>query len=442
MKEHTIAAIATAAGAAGVAVVRLSGDRPLEIAEGMFSPSGAACVREFEPYRMYPGEIDCGCFRDFGLCVYFRAPHSFTGEDVVEFHCHGGVAIARGVLARAVASGARPATRGEFTRRAFLNGKLSLASAEGLIGMIESESEGGVRAGYALYRERLTRRVTDMQNALRAALAEIEANIDFPEEGLEESSSERTRAALADVLAGIRDLLGTYRAGRMVKSGVRVALVGAPNTGKSSLFNALVGYERAIVADVPGTTRDVVDGAAEIAGVRFVLSDTAGIRAAECEVERLGIERSEREAKGADIVLRVFDCSAPPAASELSEAARDPRALIVFNKRDLAPAPAGERAVSAKTGEGLPALAAALAEKAGLDAVDANAGFLTEQRHYDALVRAEAALAEARDALASAPLDLVAVDLERGWSILGEITGETASESIVSEIFSRFCVGK
>lgn len=437
MIDQTIVAVATATGAAGVAVVRLSGDNPLQIASQMFIPTGKKPVMEFEPYRMYPGEIDCGSFRDFGMCVYFRAPHSFTGEDVVEFHSHGGVAIARGVFSRAVMLGARPATRGEFTRRAFLNGKLSLSSAEGLIDMIESESESAVRAGYSLYREKLTNCVINMQNDVKIALAGIEANIDFPEEGIEETETQTVRECVEKTLSEIDRLLQTYHAGSRIKNGVKVALVGSPNTGKSSLFNAFVGYDRAIVTDIPGTTRDVVDGAVEWEGVRFVFSDTAGIRTATDEVEKIGIARSEKEAMGADIVLRLFDSTVGGQTQPADE-----REMIVFNKCDLAPAPDGVIAVSARTGDGIETLKQAILQKAETGKIDENAGFLTEERHYYALQRAKEELLEVLDKIGIVPLDLLAVNLLSAWQTLGEITGETAPEAVVNEIFSRFCVGK
>ncbi len=437
MIDRTIAAVATASGAAGVAVVRLSGDTPLQIASKMFIPTGKTPVVEFVPYRMYPGEIDCGTFRDFGMCVYFRAPHSFTGEDVVEFHSHGGVAIARGVFSRAVSLGARPATKGEFTRRAFLNGKLSLSSAEGLIDMIESESESAVRAGYSLYREKLTKCVIDMQNEIKIALAGIEANIDFPEEGIEETETQTVTECVQKTLVEVNRLLQTYRAGSRIKNGVKVALVGSPNTGKSSLFNAFVGYDRAIVTDIPGTTRDVVDGAVEWEGVRFVFSDTAGIRNATDEVERIGILRSEKEALGADIVLRLYDSTVGGETMTTDE-----REIIVYNKCDLAPAPSGVISVSARTGEGIEVLKQAILQRAETGKIDENAGYLTEERHYYALQRAKEELSEVLDKIGIVPLDLLAVNLLSAWQTLGEITGETAPEAVVNEIFSRFCVGK
>ena len=250
MISDIIAAVSTPPGRGGVAVVRLSGAGALGIAEKMFAPSGRTPVRGFEPYRMYPGSADCGAFRDFGLCVYFKAPHSFTGEDVVEFHCHGGTAITRGILKRAVSLGARLAERGEFTKRAFLNGKLSLASAEGLVDMINGESDAQVRAGYMLYSERLTGKVRTLQGELTEILAGIDADIDFPEEDIEHTDLKDVHEKIDHIAGELAALSATYGVGKKVKEGVSVVLAGRPNTGKSSVLNALLGADKAIVSSV------------------------------------------------------------------------------------------------------------------------------------------------------------------------------------------------
>ena len=271
MKSENIAAISTPAGRGGVAVIRISGESPLKVAEKMFFPSGKVKPEDFEPYRMYPGEIAAEHFKDFGLCVYFKAPRSFTGEDVVEFHCHGGTSIARGILSRALSLGCRSAERGEFTKRAFLNGKLSLSSAEGLIDMINGESEAEVRAGYMLYGEKLNREVDALQAGLTEILAQIDADMDFPEEDIEHTDLADVGARIGGLAERLKKMLETYRTGSKVKQGVNVVIAGRPNTGKSSLLNALLAREKAIVSSVPGTTRDAVEGTLEIEGVRFNL---------------------------------------------------------------------------------------------------------------------------------------------------------------------------
>ena len=278
--NETIAALSTAVGVGGVAVIRISGDKASEIAEQMFKPLKKIAVKDFEPYKMYVGEIAGEGFGDFGMCVYFKAPNSFTGEDVIEFHCHGGIAITRGILKKAYSLGARPANKGEYTKRAFLNGKMSLSSCEGLIDMINSESVGEVKAGYYLYREKLTASVKAIQADITYALAYIDAGIDYPEEDVVEDNADEIIKAIEKAEAAISEILKRYGKGRIIKQGVKVSLLGRPNTGKSSILNRLLDYDKAIVSSVAGTTRDVVEGEIDINGIRFILSDTAGIRQA------------------------------------------------------------------------------------------------------------------------------------------------------------------
>ena len=274
--QEVIAAISTASGTGGVAVVRLSGSGALDIALKMFEPSRK--IAEIQPNRMYAGNIVCDGFCDYGFMVYFKAPKSFTGEDIVEFQCHGGVQITRGVLKRVLSLGARAAERGEFTRLAFLNGKLSLASAEGMADMINAESLALVRAGSMMYFEKLTREVKDLQSKLKDILALIAVEIDYPEEDLDGVTAREISRDVSALSNDIIRLKDTYSGGKKIKSGVLVAICGEPNTGKSSLLNALLGYDKAIVSSVAGTTRDAVEGEIAIEGVKFNLVDTAGIR--------------------------------------------------------------------------------------------------------------------------------------------------------------------
>lgn len=444
--SNNIAAISTASGVGGVAIIRISGDSPLSIAEKAFKPLGKVAVKDFEPYRMYVGNIDCGEFTDFGMCVYFKGPKSYTGEDMVEFHCHGGVAITRGVLRRVIELGAIPASRGEFTKRAFVNGKMSLASAEGLVDMINSESVGEVKAGYYLYREKLTNTVRDMQSRLKYALAYIDAGIDYPEEGVTEDNYDDIVAALNGVCKSTEEMLSRYGTGRKIKQGVKVALFGKPNTGKSSLLNALLDYDKAIVSSKAGTTRDIVEGSIDIDGVRFNFTDTAGVRASDDEIESVGIERAEREALECDICVVVLDGSKPLEKEDerVLSFTRNSTRLVVANKSDcgLAGGIDYDLSISAKNGEGIEELKRALADRSFGGKVDYNADFLTEERHYSALTRARAALKSAIDSFSVNTADLAAIDIKDAWDALGEISGETANESIIDEIFSKFCVGK
>ena len=444
MKSDNIAAISTVLGAAGVAVVRLSGDSPLTIAEKMFKPTGKTQVKDFEPNKMYAGEILADGFSDFGLCVYFKAPKSFTGEDTVEFHSHGGVAIVKGVLKKALSLGARLAENGEFTKRAFLNGKLSLASAEGLIDMINSEFVSGVKAGYSLYRERLTNKVNAMQNKLLVAISGIDADMDFPEEGLEETSRESVKEILTEVIAETDELIYSFRQGAKVAHGVKVAICGKPNVGKSSILNALLAYDKAIVSDVAGTTRDLVEGNIDLGGVRFNLFDTAGIRDGASDIENLGVRLSEKTVRSSDIVLFVVSAEGVDDKDDkVYDLIKDHPHITVMNKADLGEVKdaRADICVSAKTGKGVDDLRKALFDKT-VGGIDLSGDFLCEERHYYALKNARDKLSAALSALDDTPLDILSVDITAGWQYLGEISGKTASEDIINDIFSRFCVGK
>ena len=447
MLENNIAAIATPAGKGGVAIIRISGKSPLEIAEKMFKPVGKTPVSAFEPYRMYPGQIDGGSFTDYGLCVYFKAPASYTGEDIVEFQCHGGENIARGILRQAFALGAKPAGRGEFTKRAFLNGKLSLASAEGVADMINGESDAEVKAGFLLYSEKLTNKVRDLQSELKTLLAGIDVSVDYPEEDIEEQHIAELVVALQGLSGRLESLASGYAVGKKIKNGVTVAICGKPNTGKSSLLNTLLGYEKAIVSNIAGTTRDAVEGALEIDGRKFNLYDTAGVRESGDMIENIGIERAESIMRSADVAVFVADYSAgvDEEDGKVLEMLKDKPLIKVFNKIDLTTDETSTDAdvmTSAVTGAGIQKLKRLLYEKSFGERGE-DAAFLIEERHFDALQRAQASLQKAISACNfGQPLDLIGIDVKEAWDALGEITGETATEAIIQEIFSKFCVGK
>lgn len=429
MSGDTIAAIATARGKGGVAIVRVCGEGALPIAKKMFS------AKEFSPNYLQFGTIDCGEFSDSGMCVYFRAPHSFTGEDTVEFHCHGGSEIANGVLRRTLALGARLAERGEFTKRAYLNGKLSLSAIEGMGEMISAQSAAQVRAGYLLYHETLTKEGVRLQNLIKECLAAVDAEVDYPEEDL--SSDVRT-----DILPKIRSVSETlsalksqYRCGKKIRTGVNVAFCGRPNAGKSSLFNALLGCERAIVSPVPGTTRDTVEGSIELHGILFHLTDTAGLHECGDEIEREGIRRAENAIKGADVIVylkeKEDDISLP----------HETPVITVGAKCDIRKTEDCDVSLSALTGEGLWVLRELLYERGFGEQSDET--YLMEERHYEAVREALEALGETLEGIAAElPAELCAEGLKRAYTALGTISGETASESVIEEIFSKFCVGK
>lgn len=428
MATDIICAIATAEGRGGVAIVRMSGEGCLEIAKKMFSRRGA-----YTPNMLYAGEIDGGTFRDYGMCVFFRAPKSYTGEDTVEFHCHGGREIARGILRRALDLGARMAERGEFTKRAFLNGKLSLSAAEGVADMIDAQSEAQIRAGYSLYTEKLTAEGKRLQDLLLECLAGIDADIDYPEEDLTADTRLQTKEKLLSVRGALTSLLQQYRAGKKIKEGVSVALCGAPNAGKSSLFNALLGSDRAIVSAHAGTTRDVVEGAVEINGVLFRLIDTAGLRESADDIEREGIRRAQREIDGADVIVYLKeegDFCFPEGTPVITVGAKSDLC------RDVSEC---DVVLSAHTGEGLDALRALIFEKGYGRESDV---CLLEERHYRSVKEALTAVDDALAVVGDAPVELYAEDVKRAWEALGTLSGQTASETVINEIFEKFCVGK
>ena len=431
-----ISAISTAYGVGGVAIIRLSGENSLNIAKKMFLPVGKTAVKDFKPNVMYAGNIDGGDFQDFGMCVYFKAPKSFTGEDTVEFHCHGGVQISRGILKRTIELGARAADRGEFTKRAFINGKLSLSSAEGMINMINAESLASLRAGSMLYSEKLTDEIKVFQSELTDILARIAVDIDYPEEE-NEGSFDEICSAIASLSERLNTLASTYSVGKKIKDGVTVALCGKPNTGKSSILNALLGYDKAIVSSEAGTTRDAVEGEMYIDGVKYNLIDTAGIRLQAGEVESIGIERAKKIISSADIILSISDGHGKAEIGDYSGTV-----IEVFNKCDINfPKEKYDIKISAKTGEGIDGLKKIIS-KNSIGETSLEKAYIIEERHYSALKRANEALKSAVSSVSGLSLDMLSVDLKEAWDDLGEITGETANEQIISTVFEKFCVGK
>ncbi|MGN1060163.1 MAG: tRNA uridine-5-carboxymethylaminomethyl(34) synthesis GTPase MnmE [Candidatus Coproplasma sp.] len=438
MNNDTIAAIATPAGTGGVAIIRVSGPSAIAVAERVFTPAANIAVKNFTPAKMYTGKIICEGFSDFGMCVYFKAPKSFTGEDVIELHCHGGERISHGVLSAVLNAGATLAGRGEFTKRAFVNGKLSLSSAEGMIDMINAESLAEIRAGSMMYAEKLTLDVEKLQTVLTDLLAQIAADTDYPEEGIEETELSSLKEDLTEILNKIKSIMDTYTVGKLIKNGVLVTICGSPNVGKSSLLNSLLGYEKAIVSSIAGTTRDVVEGTITIDGVKYNLTDTAGIREGADMLEDMGIDRAKRALKTADLVVCVSEDGDFSAADGVEEE----RLIKVFSKTDLVK-PFGnfDVAISTLSGEGIDELKSAMAKKAS-GGQTLEGAYLIEERHFNAFKRAGERLQSAIDAIGVFPLDLISMDIREAWQILGEVTGKTADEEVINTVFAKFCVGK
>ena len=464
----TIAAIASGGRApAAIGIVRISGPDCFAVCDRIFR-SGKPFGR-LEPRRMALGELlDAGGRTiDRGLAVRFPGPHSYTGEDCAEFHCHGSPVVLGEVLAALFAAGAaeglpvRQAGPGEFTKRAFLNGQLDLTQAEAVIDLIDAETAAAARNAAAQLNGGLRRVLEPIQEALLEVTSRFYAVVDYPDEDIQDVQPEDIAAALREASGALKALLTTCRRGRVLKKGVRTAIVGLPNAGKSSLLNALAGYERAIVTDVPGTTRDTVEESVLCGGVLLRLVDTAGLRETEDEVERLGVERSRRAMETAELILLVEDSAdeeALPEKTALEEAVSQTGKpwIYVASKRDRSGIrsaslggpdggriPAASVSLSALTGEGLEDLENAVAALFPAGEQGEAGSLLTDQRQEDAARRALEALDRALEALESGLTpDAVLTDAEEALDAVGELTGRTAKEEIVSRIFSRFCVGK
>jgi len=467
--SDTIVARATPSGRGGVAIVRLSGQRARELAEGVGGRLPPVREAELRALR----DLDGGLI-DRGLVLWFQAPHSFTGEDVVEFHVHGSPVVVEMLLGVLAQSGARPADPGEFSQRAFLNGRMDLAQAEAIADLIASASAEGARAAVRSLEGELSAGVTALIDGLAACRARLEAGLDFPEEGIDEFSDPGLDAELLRLLAAIDELHESAARGRVLRDGMTLVIAGAPNVGKSSLLNRLAGYEAAIVTELPGTTRDLVREDILVDGMPVRVVDTAGLRASDDRVEAEGMRRAHAAMQAADLVVlmreagddstsylagRVF--SRPgQAPAPLGEAATDPAAaalpdgipvLHVHNKIDLAGQPAGETKdvagngvirLSALTGDGLDLLREHLKRVAGYTG-EAGGACSARSRHLEALDRGRRHIETARIALLeSATAELAAEDLRLAQQALGEITGEVTTEDLLGRIFSEFCIGK
>ncbi|WP_043097237.1 tRNA uridine-5-carboxymethylaminomethyl(34) synthesis GTPase MnmE [Kallotenue papyrolyticum] len=450
----TIAAIATPVGEGGVGIVRLSGPDALAIARRIFQPRHGGDT--YRPQLMRYGRvIDAeGRSVDEALAVFFKAPRSYTREDVVEIHCHGGALPLRRTLELALAAGARLAEPGEFTMRAFLNGRLDLAQAEATLDLIQARTATSLQLALEQLGGRLSREVRAAREAALGALAYLTALVDFPEDDVpEQDVLEPLRQARAQVAALVR----SADQGILYRYGARAVLVGRPNAGKSSLLNALLRVERAIVTPIAGTTRDTLEETANLGGVPVVLIDTAGITATDDPVERIGVERSRRALATADLVLLVLDRAAALSDEDMAIAAltHGRPTVLVLNKADLPPqldaqpliaahpTLRAQVTVSATTGQGLEELGATVARALLGGSALPGETLVTNPRHRDALSRALEQLDSALAALqAGLSVDLVAVDVGAVVQALGEVTGETVGEDLLTAIFSRFCIGK
>jgi tRNA modification GTPase len=469
--RDTIAAIATAQGEGGIAIVRVSGPGALQALEAVFTRRSAEMVRageaagpadarpagleavfsrrsaagalSWQPNRLYYGHVvEDGRVVDEAMAVFMAAPRSYTCEDAVEIHVHGGRYAAEKALELVLKAGARAADPGEFTFRAFLNGRIDLSQAEAVMNIIASSGESAARAAARQLEGSLGRFVSEVSGRLTDMLSLIEAGVDFPEEVDERATEEALRDGISRMIADLGAAVDE-KAARIVREGLTVAIAGAPNAGKSSLMNAILNSDRAIVTAVPGTTRDVLSERLRYDGLDMTLLDTAGLRETVDEIEREGVERAKKAAATADAVVLVLDGSIPEGEAEkklLQEA--DERYIIALNKCDLGISNGREGLrMSARTREGVDELLQALKKRAG--AYEAAESRLTQPRHIDCVKRATASLTDALKGLdAGLPLDFLTVDLMDALAALGEITGLDASDEVISAVFRNFCVGK
>jgi tRNA modification GTPase len=444
LADDTIAAVSTPFGEGAIAVLRMSGPRSVEIAADVFharKPVGGLPARMQQFGRI----MDGGQVLDEVLLSVHRTPASYTGEDVVEIHCHGGILVTRRIFDLLVARGARVAEPGEFTRRAFLNGKMDLTQAEAVMDLIRAQTDLAMRAAAGQLEGSLGRRIAELRAHLLGVLAHVEAHIDFPDEDIDPATGVALLARIDAAREDVGRLLRTADQGRILREGIRTVIFGEPNAGKSSLLNRLLGYERAIVSPLPGTTRDTLEEVVNLRGIPVRLIDTAGIRPSGDDIENAGIERTRRMLESAGLALHVAEANLPPHEIPIPAA----RTLLILNKCDLGIHPAWEKnagaiRISCKTGEGFDALAQAIFDAAMHgECSPENYVIAINARHQACLISASGYLEAARGAMErnDSP-EFTAMELRAALNAVGEVAGKLDAEELLGEIFSTFCIGK
>lgn len=456
--DDTIVALATPPGEGGIAVIRMSGSESADIAKRMFVTAKFKKVVNFKDrYFNYGFILDKnGNLVDEVLLVYMKAPRTYTKEDIVEIHCHGGMIPIRKIISLALEEGARQAEPGEFTKRAFINGRIDLVQAEGIMDLISSKSEEAAKASLKQMEGSLSIKIKELRNELLDLLARIEVTVDYPEEDIEEVLLNTVKDGISSIRSRCITLLSTADQGRLVRDGVKTVIIGKPNVGKSSLLNALVRENRAIVTDIPGTTRDVIEEYVNIKGVLVRILDTAGIRETMDLVEKIGVEKSRELTKDADLILLLLDASRPLGNEdrEILGWLKDRNVLILLNKTDK-PVVIEEEEIKAISSSTI--IKTSMTDGSGLDKVEdyihnmvysgqlvlKDSIMVTNNRHKEALIRASKHLEEALQGIEDyMPLDMVTIDIRNAWSAFGEITGESLTENLIDKIFMEFCLGK
>ena len=453
--SHTIAAISTPVGAGGIGVIRISGDNAIEIADKIIVPTSGKPLSALRGYCAAHGKaVSNGQALDECVALVFRAPKSYTGEDTVEISCHGGIYVTNRILRAVLEAGAKPAEAGEFTKRAFLNGKMDLSEAEAVMDLIGAQNESAMQVALTALEGTLSRKIDSLCSVLLSASAQMGAWVDYPDDDIPELEDEVLAEALGRVREELRGLLGSFDSGKAITGGVDTAIVGKPNVGKSALMNMLSGYKRSIVTDIAGTTRDIVEETVRLGSVVLRLADTAGIRESDDVVEAIGVDMAKTKIERAALVLAVFDGSGQldDYDSEILELCTNKNVIAIINKTDL-PSQAHtdtikERIketvyISAKEGNGIKELTDAVERILGTDKIDTSQAMLATERQRQNALAALAAVEEASDALAMGmTMDAVNVCIDSAIEALLELTGKKAREAVVDEVFSQFCVGK
>ncbi len=458
MKDFdTIAAISTSIGEGGIAIIRVSGDKALNIVDKIFKAKNGKSISDMKAYTMKYGNIidQDGNHVDEVIVSFMKGPRSFTAEDTVEINCHGGVIATNKVLEIVVKQGARVAEPGEFTKRAFLNGRIDLSQAEAVIDIINAKTELSMKSALIQSEGGISKEIRGLREELIATIAHIEATVDYPEDDLEEVTSEMAIEKLEYIKAKINNLIETSEEGKILREGLSTVIVGKPNVGKSSLLNTLTRENRAIVTDVPGTTRDVIEEYISISGVPVKIIDTAGIRETEDIVEKIGVEKSKEKIKDADLVVLLLDSSKELDSEdrEIIDYIKDRKYIVLLNKSDLSPRVTKEDLIdlncenifniSAKTGEGINEVKKAIKNLFFKGEITTNNVIITNTRHKEALFRAYDSIISAIDTLNNVfAIDLASIDIRNAWTYLGEITGDSLEENIIDKIFKDFCLGK
>lgn len=453
--RETIAAISTGSGESAVGMVRISGDAALSIADRVFKAQSGKALADSLGYRAYYGSVFDGEGEfDTAVALVFRAPKSYTGEDIVEITVHGGIYLTRRLLRAVILAGARHAEAGEFTKRAYLNNKMSLSQAEAITSLISAQGAEQAKAALAVSEGRLNRESRDIRSQIVTLLGQISAYCDYPDEDIVDVSRETLEKTLSDILCRLDQMLEGFDKGKIISNGVDTAIVGSPNVGKSTIMNLLSGFEKSIVTDIAGTTRDIVEDTVRVGDFVLRLSDTAGIRETADIVEAVGVERAKKRMESAALVLAVFDASRPLSEEDMQliSEAKSKNSVAIINKDDLEPQiderpirEAFERVVriSAGEGRGRQELSDAICSALSQYRLSGDALILINERQFDCAARARKEVFAALEGAKEGQMpDMLGILLEEALRALSELSGESATESVVNEIFSKFCVGK